>query len=170
MPASADISLSIRGDLVNPIDLQTGTAPLSYIPLYNWVEGTGANQIQQTFTDSRTLASAASENLDLSGGLLNIYNVTINFTRIRLLLIRCPSTNANVVRVGPGAANGWITAFNDASDRINVRPGGILILAAADPTGYAVTAGTGDILTVLNTNDISAVSVAYEIIIMGTTG
>lgn len=168
MPATADLSLSIRGDLIKPIDLKTGLAPLSYIPLFTFTDGEGANQIQQIFTDSRTLLSAASENLDLSGSLRNIYNELINFTKIRLFLIRCPSTNPNVVRVGPGAANGWVTAFNDASDRINIRPGGILIMVSADPTGYAVTAGSGDIVTVLNTNDAAAVSVAYEIVLMGT--
>lgn len=169
MAASANLSLSIQGTLTNPIDLKTGAAPLSYVPLFSFVNGSGANQITQMFTDSRTLASGASENLDLSGVLVNVFNQTLLFTNIRLLSMRSPSTNVNTIRFGPGSSNGWTTAFGDASDRLVLRPGGCIILVAPDPNGYAVTAGTGDILTVTNTNDIAAEAQNYEIILMGVT-
>lgn len=55
----------------------------------------------------------------------------------------------------------------NSSDIINIRPGGALILLAPDATGYAVTAGTGDLLRIANS--AGSTSVTYDIILIGAT-
>lgn len=75
------------------------------------------------------------------------------------------AANTNNVVVGGAASNGFINWVGDATDVINVRPGGVFMLVAPDSTAYAVTASTGDILKVANSS--SGTSVTYTIVIIG---
>jgi hypothetical protein len=47
-----------------------------------------------------------------------------------------------------------------------VRPGGLAVLAAPDATAYVVTAGTGDLIDIVNT---AAGNVAPEIYLIGAS-
>ena len=67
--------------------------------------------------------------------------------------------------VGGAGSNGFTSWVGDATDVVKVKPGGALILVAPDATGYAVTAGTGDLLTI--TNSAGSTSVTYDVVIMG---
>jgi hypothetical protein len=54
-----------------------------------------------------------------------------------------------------------------ASDGIQVQPGGIFLLVTPSSGGYAVTASTGDLITM--TNSAGSTSVTYDVIIAGET-
>lgn len=161
----SQLVLKVLATLTNALDLSTPTDALSKDYSINLGDGNGANQANQVFHDSRTLAASASEELDLAGGLTNGLGATVTFTKIKALLIRASSGNTNDVLVGGAAANGFIAPFGDATDVIKVKPGGTLFLAAPDAAGYAVTAATGDLLKVANSAAGSGVT--YEIVLIG---
>lgn len=127
--------------------------------------GTGANQANAMFADTRTLTASSTENLDLAGVLTDAFGATLTFTKIKAILVMAASGNTNNVILGGAASNAFVNWVGDATDTVVVRPGGCFMLVAPDSTAYAVTAGTGDILKVANS--AGSTSVTYTIVIIG---
>lgn len=126
--------------------------------------GTGSSQATQVYQDNGSLGASASTNIDLAGSLVNIFGVTITFTKIKLLALRASSANnvANNLQLTRPAANGFIW-FLAASDGFYLAPGAWVLWF--DPVGIAVTAGTGDILTL--TNGAGTNTITYDLILVG---
>lgn len=131
-----------------------------------FTNGTGADNANAAFLDTRTVTASSSEELDLAGGLTDPFGTTLTFTRIKGLIISAAAANTNNVLVGGAASNAVSTIFSDTSDEIVVRPGGMFCITAPDATGMAVTASTADLLRIENSS--SGTSVTYDIIIVGT--
>lgn len=161
----SQLILKIAATLTNALDLSTPEDALSRDYTLNLGDGNGANQANQVFHDQRTLAASASEELDLSGGLTNGLGQSVTFTKLKLLLIKAAAGNTNDVLVGGASLNGFIAPFGDATDVIKVKPGGTLLLVAPDANGYAVTAGTADLLKIANSGAGSGVT--YDIVAIG---
>ncbi len=147
-------------------DLGSGSATRALNYALALADGTGAGQADRAFTDTRTLAASGTEDLDLAGSLGGIDGATAVFARVKAVVITADEDNVNNVNVTRPASNG-APLFLAASDGIGIRPGGVLVLAVGDEdaTGYAVTASTGDLLTV--TNSAAGTSVTYSIAVVG---
>lgn len=155
----------INGDFTSAIDIGTLSHAVRYTQSDAITSGTGADQANMIFVDTRTIAASTTEDLDLAGGLTDAFGAAITFTKIKAIMIKAAAANTNNVHVG-GDANGLAGLFGDLSDLIVVRPGGTFYISAPDATAYAVTGGTGDILQVANSS--SGTGVDYDIIIIGT--
>lgn len=166
MALTSKISVGIVGTLSSALDLVTSSAPLSYSKTHDLANGTGANQADKIFSDTRQLAASGTENLDLAGVLTDAFGATLTFTKVKALLVAAKSTNTNDVLVGGHASAAFVTPFADATDKIRVKPGGLFLLTAPDANGLAVTATTGDLLTIANSAGGTVVD--YDIIIIGT--
>jgi hypothetical protein len=166
MPLAATIKASINATQTTSVDLGTASFPLNVLQALALTDGTGANQADRMFTDTRTLAASASEDLDLSGSLTNAFGVTVTFARIKVILVIASASNTNNVNVTRPASNG-VPVFLAASDGLPVRPNGVFLWAAPDATGVAVTAGTGDLLTF--TNSAGSTEVSYTVVIIGAS-
>jgi hypothetical protein len=158
--------LMINGTLANDADIGTVQHNVSYTNTNTWSNGTGANQANMIWTDTRTINASSSEDLDLAGGLTNGFGNTVTFTKIKGIMIKAASGNTNNVLVGGDATSTFLTWVSAEADQIIVRPGGIFYLEAPDSTAYAVTATTGDLLHIENSS--SGTSVSYDIILIGT--
>ena len=105
-----------------------------------------------------------------AGGLANaIYGsiVTYNFAKVKaILVVNLSATAADVLRVGgAGAGVAFATPFNgSATAQLEVPAEGCLLLVNKK-NGWAVTAGTGDILRIQNPG---ASAINYRIAIVGT--
>jgi hypothetical protein len=165
MALSATIKAGISATHTSVLDLATATFPLSLFSSINLTDGTGASQADRIFSDSRTLAASATEDLDLSGALTNAYG-TVTFARIKAILIVADAGNTNNVNFSRPASNG-VPLFLAASDGLPIRPGGVFLWACSDATGIAVTAGTGDLITL--TNSAGSTAVTYSIVIIGAS-
>ena len=166
MALDTRIKLSLASVLTSALDLQTRTAPLNItknIPLTN---GTGANQANQVWADQRTIAASATDSIDLAGSLTDAFGAALTFARIKGVLVQAASTNVNNVNVTRPASNGT-PLFLAAGDGIPVRPGGMFLWVAPDVTGVAVTAGTGDLVDVVNS--AAGSSVVYDIVVIGAS-
>ncbi len=166
MALTSKISVGIVGTLTSALDLVTSSAPLSFSKTHDLANGTGANQADKIFSDTRQLAASATENLDLAGVLTDAFGATLTFTKIKALMVAAKSTNTNDVLVGGAASNQFLSWVGDASDVVKVKPGGMFLITAPDANGLAVTATSGDLLKIANSAGSTVVD--YDIIVIGT--
>lgn len=165
MALSATIKASISATHTNVLDLATATFPLSLLQSLSLTDGTGANQADRIFSDTRTLSASANEDLDLAGALTNAYG-TVTFARIKAILVIADAGNTNNVNVTRPASNG-VPLFLAASDGLAVRPGGMFLWACSDATGVAVTASTADLINFANS--AGSTPVTYTVVIIGAS-
>ncbi|MBI4800636.1 MAG: hypothetical protein HY794_18250 [Desulfarculus sp.] len=164
---TAKLEMKIAATLSQAIGTGLGSAApaLAIDHVEDFSDGTGANQAQLIYADTRTLAASATEELDLAASLKDALGRTLTFTAIKALFVRAADGNANNVEVGGAAANGFIGWAGDPTDKLVLRPGGAFMLLDPGAGGYAVTAGTGDLLKIANSG--AGTGVTYDIVIMG---
>lgn len=165
MSITATYAASASGSQVNALDLGTATFPFSSSLSGRFTSGTGSGMVDRLFSDSRTLAASATEDLDLAGVLTDAMGATLTFAKIKFVLVKAAAANTNDVVISRPASNG-VPLFTAAGDSIAVQPGGAFLWVAPG-TGVTVTAATGDLLTL--TNSAGSTGVTYEIVIMGTS-
>lgn len=161
---STQIAATYRGS--NDLGAPQFTLSAGLQPSIALSTGTGSYQADLLFSDTRTLAASATENLDLAGGLTDAFGSTLTFVTVKAIRICAAAANTNNVVVGGAASNTLLGVFSDATDKVVVKPGGCFVWAAPK-TGAAVTASTGDILLVANSS--SGTGVTYDIIVIGTS-
>lgn len=127
-------------------------------PATSFTDGVGALQANILY-QLNGVFSGATASLDLNGVLTDSYGTTVTMLRVKALYIENTSATNNVV-VGAGT-NPWATFLN-AAGTMTLRPGSWIVAAAADATGWAVTAATGDILLLTGT-----AGQPYKIAILG---
>lgn len=165
MPLSARVQSNVYGKLTTT----PGMGALSWEGqrgnTRDIADGSGANQATKVFSSLRQLASAASENIDFSGSLTGPDGSSAVFTAIKALYIKAKETNVNDVVIGGATTNAWVGPFGAATHTLALKPGEELLITNFSAAGWAVTAGTGDLLKVLNGGSGSVVD--YEIVAFG---
>jgi hypothetical protein len=162
---AARIEVKVTGTYVSAAGLVTGTAPLSQSYVQDLANGVGANQGNVLYTATRSVLTAATDSLDLvGGGLTDAYGAAIAPARIRAVLIRSASGNTTNLTLF-GDANS-VPILNTAATTSTLKPGGVFLFTAPDATGVVVTAGTGDIIKVVNAAGATAL---YDIIVIGAS-
>lgn len=125
--------------------------------------GTASSTQDLVWSDLQTVTSGAPDTWDLAGTLTSeLTGATVTFVEITGIWIRNKSTTAaQNLEIGAGSNPlvNWVKASGDA---VVVGPSGVFLLTSPID-GYAVTATTGDILTITATSG----TIAYEIIIWG---
>jgi hypothetical protein len=129
-------------------------------------DGTGAGQGDLMFADRRTVTDGATEDLDLAGVLTDALGNTITAVRVKAIVITAADGNTTDLTIGADA-NAWATLLN-AAGTLTLRPGSSIaaFAGAADAVGWTVTAGTGDILQVVNGAGADA---TYDIVIIAAS-
>lgn len=167
MGLTTSATLALVGTLTDARDLGTASIPVAFSQNYTWESGTGANQADMIWGDQRTLAASATEDLDLAAVLTHMLTgAVLTFARIKAIAIRAASGNTNAVQVTRPGTNG-VPLFMAAGDGIALLPGATFIWMSPNATGVAVTAGTGDLLTI--TNSAGTTGVTYDILIIGAS-
>lgn len=161
MALVTQIAPYIKATKTTAADLVTATQPMDLRTVYDWASGTGANQADLIYSDTRT-TDATGETLDLDG-LTDSFGVSVVFARIKMMLIRAAAGNTLDVYVGGGD---WATWVANSSDIVSVKPGGMLLLVAPAATAYAVTASTGDGLLIKAS---TTGNVTYDIVLIGAS-
>lgn len=167
MPLTTRLAVSLNAVQTSAKDLTTVRAPVDYAKTLQLATGTAANQADLIFSDTRTITASGTDALDLAGSLVDALGATLSFARVKCLIVYAASGNTNDVVIGGAASNTFVGPFADATDKIKVKPGGILALMAPGATGYPVTAATGDQLLIANSS--SGTSVTYDVIIIGAS-
>jgi hypothetical protein len=166
MALNTRLNVQLDATQTGALDLVSLTAPLSVAFRKQLTNGTGANQADVVWSDQREVAASATDSLDLAGSLTGAFGAALSFARIKLVMVKAAAGNVNNVNVTRPASNG-VSLFLAAGDGIAVRPGGMFCWVAPDATGVAVTAGTGDLVDIVNSGAGS--SVVYDIVIVGAS-
>jgi hypothetical protein len=167
MSLTATIIADILASYTKAADCGTATFPPILSNHFVFCNGTGARQANAIWCDGRALEAGATDVLDLSGGLIDIYGKTLEFTAIKALALKAHSTNAGDLFIGSGLTSpptGFSIWLGADGDSVRVGPGGLLLLVLPDADGYEVTAETGDRLTVANP---AATAANYDIFLAG---
>lgn len=132
---------------------------------FNLNYGTSSGQANQWYAGQRTVTATTADNLDLSGVLTNPVSGTVTLTAVKRVLIQIVSPDGTKsLRVGPqNVSNAWqgpwggtgATVYETVYEEMDKKN---------QYSGWAVTAGTGDILGIYNPG---ATSVTYFIWIIG---
>lgn len=164
----------VRGDIALHIDLtQTGIGDLGTPKMRAIADhilslepGTDAtNKANILFSDTRTIALSANENIDLSGALTDAFGASVVAAEIVAIYIEAAAANVNNVQITRPASNGFIGPFLAASDGVSIKPGEYALFVSK--SGWAVTASTGDLLNIANSG--AGTGVDYDIVIVGRT-
>ncbi len=168
MAVEATVTVSVVGKQSKTGDLGTAKFPFGLSIEQAFADGTGSGQADRVFTDQRTLAGSATEDLDLAAVLADIFGATITTAKIKAIIVRAAVGNnaANNVNVTRPAANG-VPLFIAAGDGVSLAPGEVFAWFAPTGAGKAVTAGTGDLITFTNSAGTNAVT--YDVVILGTS-
>jgi hypothetical protein len=164
------VNINAKLDILQLLAADLGVGGFANLPiLTDWSaqvsNGTGAGQASQVYQDTGSIAPSGTTTIDLAGSLTNIFGQTITFTKIKLLAIRAAAANnvANNLQVARPAANGFVW-FLALSDGFYLAPGAWFLWY--DPAGVAVTAGTADLLSLINSAGTNTIS--YDLVIVGT--
>jgi hypothetical protein len=160
------LSANFFATLNNQLDLQLASSPITYGQSLSMSTGVLAGQADKIFTDHRTIAASGTDDLDLAGPLIDPLGSTITMARLKVLMVKAAAANTNNVVMGVGT-NPITTILGGTTPTLNIRPGGLLVLAAPDAIGYVVTAGTADILRFANSG--AGTGVDYDVILVGAS-
>jgi hypothetical protein len=112
-----------------------------------FTNGTGLNQCNKVFQDHG--ATGTSYDLDAGTMLDPLGAALAAFSRIVAVMIDAPAANTAPVAVGGDfILSKYLTDWVDDALTIPVHPGGCFLWVAPSATGVAVTATTGDVITV----------------------
>ena len=164
----------VRGDITLRLNLtHTGTndigAPKMGVvaeKILSLTEGTDATtKANLLYSDRITLAASANQDIDLAGSLTDAFGATFTAAEIVAIYVSAASGNTNNVNMTRPASNGFIGPFLAAGDGVSVRPGEWQMLVSQ--SGWAVTAGTGDLINFANS--AGGTSVTFDLIVVGRT-
>lgn len=136
------------------------------------VSGTAVGQADKAWWDTRALTTGASEDLDLAGVLIDpVLKTAMTFVKVKGLYLRAADANTTALTFGANVANGWAgligpTGASGGTVTLRGGDGALFVCGAANNTAWAVTAGTGDLLHVVNAAGATA---NYDIIVVGTS-
>lgn len=166
MALTSRVSMELSALLSGTSDFGAPTSAPKFSRQVDLGSGTGAGQADRIWTDQRTLSASATEDLDLTGTLVDALGATLTLARIKVLYVAAASGNTNNVVVGNATSNAW-AALLGATGTVTLRPGQFFLTAVTDATAMAVTGGTGDLLKVANS--AGSTGVTYDIAVIGAS-
>ncbi|MDF5755821.1 hypothetical protein [Spongiactinospora sp. TRM90649] len=162
MPFDARLLVQLTANLTSGLDLTTVSAPLNWGRQPTLTNGAGAGQADLIWSDKRQIAGSATDSLDLAGALTGPLGGSLTFARIKGLLVAAAAGNTTDVRITRPAANA--VPLLSAAGYIPVAPGGLFVWYAPTAAGVAVTAGTADLIDMVNGG---ATAADYDVVIIG---
>lgn len=161
---TGSMSMTVIGSLTGTVDFGSVGHNQNKSYKTSFANGTGASQANQIFSDQRSIAGSSNEDIDLAGALVDALGSTVTFTSIKGIMISSASANGNDIQLGAAATNQFFAFLGSNTDLVNIVPGGLFCITNPEADGYAVTAGTGDLLRITNTDSST---ITYDIHIIG---
>jgi hypothetical protein len=150
LQVNARLSASITKDLHDYTDIANPTANPVIDLSGSLTDGRDSGNANLVYYDSKQLAIGASQDYDLVGTLVSAFGDTINFDRVKCIVVNNTGTSGTHgdIRVIGQTFSTWCKA---ATDYVTVKPGGSFMLFAPDATGFDISAGA-DTLRITNTS------------------
>lgn len=170
---STSVNLNVSPTLTGTVGLSSARAEVTAATTFTLANGTGLNQGDVVYTSSASIASGATLSLDLAGGgLTDAFGAAFGPAKLKLVYIE----SCGEVKTGCTAANttnltllgnaNSVPILNTAATTTTLTPGDVFFVTRRAAAGIAVTAGTGDIVQIVN----AAGATAYvKIVLVGTS-
>ena len=160
---AATLQLLIDGTFSKALDLTSPKEVIAISKSQAFANGTGSNQGNEFFSDSRQLIST-SETLDMATGLTNAFGETVTFIKIRGFIIHVTTLTAGSILTLSGDVLTNASWISGTTPTQVVGPGGWYIVT--NPVdGYAVSTPSQHELKI----DSGSNTVNFDLIILGTT-
>ena len=166
MALTTKMVLNLNATLTNALDLTEAAAPHTIKQTISLATGVAVDQADIIFSDTRNLGIGANEDLDLAGVLTDPFGIVMTFVKVKMIYLFAYATNDAYIQIGGAVATQFVNWVADATDKVNVCPGGVFMLATPTLAAYAVGAGASDFLRITNTG---AAAADYDIVIVGTS-
>lgn len=165
MGLSGNVTVDITGKHTATLDLGSPEFPFSLAKTWTFTTGAGPNQVNELWSDERTLTTGATEPLGLSGtALKNFVGSGIAFARVKGWGMIADSTNTTNLTVGSGATP-FLGPLGSAAHTLTLKPGDFFCFGSPGSAGWIVSSGSADNLQVTNASGASA---KYKIVLIGT--
>lgn len=170
MPQSA--KLTVQLDVAQAGNAVFGNVPqwAASIPIIQSLgDGVVAGAADIAYVAERTVLTGANDDIDLNGVLTQALGATFSAVKMVTLLIinqqRDGTANTTTLTVG-GGTNPVVGMLGGTTPTVGpIRPGGVFLRSETDLAGICtITAGTGDILRVVNS---SGATNKYMIAVIG---
>jgi len=159
MSLSARIGLQLIAAETSSLDLATTVRSTTVFQSILFTDGTGANQAEIVWSDSRTIAADDSDTLELAN--LSDDRGTVAMTAVKAIYVR--NTGTVAIRWGGGD---WGSAPLDdpESSALVIPAGGLCLLTRPSADGWNVPSGGDDIVF---GNESESIEAAYDIVLIG---
>ena len=160
---AATLQFLIDGSFIKALDLTSPKESIAISKSQAFANGTGSNQGNEFFSDTRTV-TASPETLDLTSGLTNAFGETVVFAKIKAIIVHNKSTASGAILIIKGNAitnAGWISGTTPHH--------------AIPPNGWYIVTSPVDGFTIINTTqdqltfEPGAATITYDLIIIGNT-
>jgi hypothetical protein len=148
-------SAAIYGTQSEPIDNGVRQASVSKWADIAVPSGSGVGQADKFFEDEDTIASGATKTYDLAGGGLNALLGNV-LTLANLVALAIESDVGNTTNLTVFAGSNPVPILVPTTATRVLLPGERLVMVRSGGDLAAVTAGTGDTLTIVNASGASA--------------
>lgn len=163
---AATITLDMRAKETGTNDLGSPSLPITIHEALeiNPSGATGLDHADTLFADTRTLASAASENLDMNGVLIDAFGTIVSNAEVVGIYLKAAPANTTTLAFFGATTNAFNGPLSGTAPKLSLAPGEWVFLGSRN--GWGVTAATGDILAVANGTGAAA---SYSIAVIGRT-
>ena len=159
------IQVSLTGTLTDSTTLTDNQASLGVIRTTSLATGVGASQADKIYTlKAQTIADGATLSIDCKAALVDAFGAA--FTPAKLRAVYIFSTGANTTNLTLFGDANSVPILNTAATTSTLRPGGMFLATDVTTTGIAVTAGTGDIIKIVNAAGAAA---TVDVVLIGTS-
>lgn len=165
MLESAMVNVNVTGNEKLTSGSLTGNIPLQIASASTYADGAGANQAQRIGGKSNAnLLAAAPDVVDLTAVPSPIGNV--NFTGVKEFVLVNTGTQMVTIGGNNGGAvtNVWTGMLKDATDKIDVPPGGKLVLSAPTAAGLPVSGASKNLVIAAGADGAK-----YDLTLIGKT-
>lgn len=137
----------------------------------SFTNGDGDNEIDAVFHIQATLPTREEHTYDLAGGVTDAFGNTLTFAEVKELTVYNQSTtdgdNLLIGGIGSATTGALLTSiFQGGGDAGSVAKASGHFSISAPLTGFAVTGGSADILSIYN-NGTSGGGITYDLIVKG---
>jgi hypothetical protein len=159
------VSVRLRSTLSGTAGLGTASVPLDITDSVTYTNGTAANQADKVWSAQYAIVGSATQSIDMAGVLVDALGTALSFAKIKTIYVKHVS-GLNTLRIERPAANGAVL-FGAASGALAVLTAGGRFLWDDPGAGFVVTAGTADLLSLVNTAATNTITV--NIVLVGTS-
>ena len=168
---TSNIKASVDWLRITPLDLSnvTDSGGTASPPAYSksLASGTAVDTADRVWADTRTLASAANDDLDLTALTATIFGSTVTVTMAKLkaiYIVHSSTTVGEKLNLDTSVANGLTAFTGSATGKVSVGADSVLLLTSKKD-GWTIDA-THKVLRITNAGSASAV---YYIVLLGTS-